>query len=85
MCCARPIIIGIDGVARELVENAKAGIFAEPQNADAFIDAVMKLKNSPELAATMAASGRTYVLEHFTREKLAAQYLEIVKKVAAGA
>jgi glycosyltransferase involved in cell wall biosynthesis len=85
MCCARPIIIGIDGVARELVENAKAGIFAEPQNADAFIDAVMKLKNSPDLAAQMAASGRTYVLEHFTREKLAAQYLEVVKKVAAGA
>lgn len=82
MCCARPIIIGIDGVARELVETAQAGIFAEPENPIAFIDAVTKLKNTPDLASQMGANGREYVLKHFTREQLASQYLEVVKKVA---
>ena len=44
MCCERPIILGIDGVAKELVLNAQAGIFVEPENPKAFTDAVLKLK-----------------------------------------
>ena len=45
MSAKRPIILGIDGVARELVENAKAGTFVEPENAQEFADAVIKLKD----------------------------------------
>jgi glycosyltransferase involved in cell wall biosynthesis len=84
MCCSRPTIIGIDGVARKLVMDAKAGLFAEPENSDSFIEAVMQLKNDPEMAEQMGASGRKYVLEHFTREKLAGRYLEVVTDVAKG-
>ena len=43
MSAKRPIILGIDGVARELVENAGAGLFVEPENAQEFADAVLKL------------------------------------------
>ena len=82
MCCERPIILGIDGVAKELVLNAQAGIFVEPENPQAFIDAVLKLKNDPAMAETMAKSGRKYVLEKFTRENLANEYLEIVTQIA---
>lgn len=82
MCCERPIILGIDGVAKELVLNAQAGIFVEPENPQAFIDAVLKLKNDPALAETMAKSGRQFVLEKFTRENLAGKYLKIVSQVA---
>ncbi len=84
MCCSRPTIIGIDGVARKLVMDAEAGIFAEPENADSFIEAVLQLKNDPEMAESMGASGRKYVLEHFTREKLANRYLDVVNNVAQG-
>ncbi|MDB4468558.1 glycosyltransferase family 4 protein [bacterium] len=82
MCCSRPTIIGIDGVAKDLVLEAKAGLFAEPENPQAFIDAVLKIKNNPQLAAEMGRSGREHVLEHFTRGKLAEQYLDIVESIA---
>ena len=84
MCCAKPIIVGIDGVARELVSDANAGIFTEPEDAGEFVAAVLKLKNDPVLAHEMGNSGRKFVLEHFIREKLAARYLKIVTNVAAG-
>jgi hypothetical protein len=34
------------------------------------------------MAETMAKSGRKYVLEKFTRENLANEYLEIVTQIA---
>ncbi|MDC0294955.1 hypothetical protein OAK98_06115, partial [Mariniblastus sp.] len=54
----------------------------EPENPQAFINAVLKLKNDPAMAETMAKSGRKYVLEKFTRENLANEYLEIVTQIA---
>jgi glycosyltransferase involved in cell wall biosynthesis len=49
MTVEKPIILGIDGVARKLVEDADAGIFVEPENPEAFAEAVLRLKNNPEL------------------------------------
>jgi len=32
MSCARPVILGVDGQARKIMEEAQAGIFVEPEN-----------------------------------------------------
>ena len=81
MAASRPIIIGIDGIARKLVEDAQAGLFTEPENAQAFAEMVMKLKNNPKLAAELGRNGLQYVREHFSREKLAGKYLIILGKL----
>ncbi|MCE5328013.1 MAG: glycosyltransferase family 4 protein [Planctomycetaceae bacterium] len=85
MCCRRPIIIGIDGAARKLIEEqAHAGLYAEPENPQAFVDAVLALKNDPDRAEGMGRSGWEYVVEHFDREKLAAKYLLEIGRVLEG-
>lgn len=78
MCCARPIIVGIDGAARKLVTDAGAGLYAEPENTDAFLEALLKLKGSPDLAARMGESGRRYACRHYDRKTMAARYIEIL-------
>lgn len=83
MCCSRPVLIGIDGVARKLVEDSGGGLFVEPENPDSFIDGLLKLKNSANLRLQMGESSRSYVLENYSRSALAADYLEIVTRVAA--
>ena len=75
MACKRPIIIAIDGVARRLVEEAGAGIYAEPENADAFIEAILTLKNDPKLMATMGQNGYDHVTKYYSREALSEKYL----------
>jgi glycosyltransferase involved in cell wall biosynthesis len=79
MSCKRPIIIAIDGVARKLVEDAGAGLYAEPENPEAFVDALLKLKNDPTLAEKMGESGYIYAAQHYSREGMARKYLALLE------
>lgn len=81
MAAARPIIIGIDGVARKLIEDAGAGLYVEPENPVAFADAVLRMKNEPQPLAQYAASGLEYVRKNFSREVLAGRYMAILQKI----
>jgi len=82
MSAARPIIIAIDGAARKLVEQARAGLFAEPENPQAFAQAVLDLKNNTELANRCGQNGRDFVQKNFVREELADKYLTILQALA---
>ena len=79
MCCSRPILIGIDGVARKLVEDASAGVFVEPENPQAFVDALLQLKEDPGLREQMGESGRKHAAEHYSREGMARKYLSVLE------
>jgi glycosyltransferase involved in cell wall biosynthesis len=85
MSCKRPIIIAIDGVARKLVEDAQAGFFAEPENPEAFIAALKKLKADPQLCHTMGENGYRHASEHYSREAMAQKYLGILEGLVARA
>ena len=84
MCCAKPIIIGIDGVARKLVEDAGSGLFAEPEDPDAFVRCIERLSGSPETMKAMGDSGRSYVEKNFDRRLLAEKYLGVIRQVVEG-
>ncbi len=79
MACARPIVLAIDGVARDLVcERSHAGIFAEPGEGRAIAGAIRRLADDPELRHTLGANGRRWVEQNESREALAATYLELL-------
>ncbi len=81
MSCQRPIIIAIDGVARKLVEDAGAGYFAEPEDPEAFVDALLRLKADPEARQRMGDSGYRYAVDNYSREAMAQKYLKILEKL----
>jgi len=83
MSCERPIIVAIDGAARKLIDDAGAGIYAEPENPEAFLEALRRLKDEPGLAENMGSSGRRYVVEHFDRRTIADSYLGWLTKLVA--
>jgi glycosyltransferase involved in cell wall biosynthesis len=83
MACARPVVLAIDGVARELVCNqAKAGIFARPEDPVAIADAICGLASNPQKCAELGHSGREWVLANASRDALALRYLEVMKELA---
>ena len=84
MCCAKPIIIGIDGVARKLVEDAGSGLLAEPEDPGAFVRCIERLSGSPETMKAMGDSGRSYVEKNFDRRLLAEKYLGVIRQVVEG-
>jgi colanic acid biosynthesis glycosyl transferase WcaI len=71
MACARPIILAVDGEARDLVEReAGAALHVEPENPQALAEVVLRLKNDPEMASQLGAHGRAFVQRRFDRDQL---------------
>jgi glycosyltransferase involved in cell wall biosynthesis len=84
MACAKPTLLAIDGVARELVcEQAQAGVFAEPEDPSALAAAIRFLAGDPAACAEMGRRGREWVLANATRESLARRYEAILHDLVA--
>lgn len=81
MSAARPVIVAIDGQARELVETAECGLFVEPENPPELARAIVELAGQPERRARMGANGLRHVREHFDRRKIAEEYLRLIENV----
>jgi len=82
MACAKPVLLAIDGVARELVcGDADAGLFAEPENAKAIADALRIFADHPQECKRMGLNGRRWVQANAGREALASRYLRILEEV----
>jgi glycosyltransferase involved in cell wall biosynthesis len=79
---AKPVIMGVEGHAAELVRRAGAGVCIESENPSELVQALIYLADHPEEAAGLGRSGRDYVTRHHDRDILASDYLRIVEKVA---
>ncbi len=82
MSCARPIILGVAGQAREILERSRGGLCIEPENATALCEAILKLRDDARLRETFGRNGREYIAENFSRERTAADYLEVLRETA---
>ena len=82
MACGDPVICQIDGVIRKVVEENRAGIFAEPGDPQALADAVIKLASDPEKCREMGENGRRAIEEKFSRDSAEVLLEEIFREVA---
>ncbi len=80
MAAARPVVLGIGGVIKDVVEDAQAGIAVEPGNDLQLAEAVVTLADAPEAARKMGERGRHYVVEHFHRSQHAQKFLQMLKE-----
>jgi glycosyltransferase involved in cell wall biosynthesis len=79
MSCGRPVILGVDGQARQVMEAANGGIFVEPGSPDDLTRAISQLAAAPSLRETLGRNGRRYVVQHFSRQRTARAYLNMLE------
>jgi len=79
MSCARPVILTVDGHARDFLEKAAAGSYAEPESPSELANAVMRIARDPALGKSLGRNGRRYVLENSTRQRTARTYLDVLE------
>ncbi len=84
MAAGRPTLLAIDGVIRQVIEEAGGGLFVPPGNAAALAAAVAQLADDPAAARAMGEAARAYVVQHFNRAQHAQQFITLVTKLAAG-
>jgi glycosyltransferase involved in cell wall biosynthesis len=81
MACARPIVLGIEGQAREILDAAQAGIAVPPEDVDAYAEAILRLAHDPDLRHRYGASGREYVVQHYSRSVKAEEFVGYLMQV----
>lgn len=79
--CARPIIIGVEGFAKDFVEKAEAGIAMEPENENDLIDVLQKMKSDPDLCRDLGENAYKNICSKYNRDQQAKDYLDILKSV----
>jgi len=81
MSCGRPVILGVEGQAQEIVEVARAGICIEPENPQQLAAAILKLKSDAQLTRTLGINGRDYIVRNLSREQTAHDYERVLANV----
>jgi len=81
MSCKRPILMAIDGVSRELLEDAQAGTYVEPENISEYNRIIREYLSEPSRIDREGESGYKYARENFDREVLAGKYLNYISTV----
>lgn len=80
--CKKPILMAIDGVSRELVEDANAGTYVEPENADEYNRIIRGYLANPERIKIEGDNGYKFAKNNFDRKVLAERYLKSISNLA---
>jgi colanic acid biosynthesis glycosyl transferase WcaI len=79
--CSCPVILSINGEARQVLGRAQAGLFVEPEDADGLARAVLELRDDPDRLHHYGAQGRRFVEAHYSRQRLAARLEQLLTGV----
>ena len=78
----KPIILGVEGEAREVVEESGSGITVKPEDPEAILQAALRLRYDPDLYQRMAQNGKRYAHDQHDRETLARRYWALLEQIA---
>ena len=83
LSCACPVILAVDGQARQIMEAGSAGVFVEPENATDLVRAIQQLAENSSLCKELGENGREYIVRNYSRHQTAQVYLEILAGLVA--
>ncbi len=84
MAAGRPVVLAIDGVIREVVEKAGAGIPVPPGDAQAMAAAIHRLYAERQQGIEMGMRGRGHVERHFDRADVAERLVNVMEALTQG-
>lgn len=67
--CGKPVIASKVGGIIDVITDRYNGILVQNKNAYQVADAILELKNNPELLRYLGSNSRTHVLENFTWDR----------------
>ena len=81
MSCKKPTLLAIDGVSRELVEEADCGIYVEPEDPEEIASGIRKALSNQERLIEMGQNGYDHAIKHFDRGVLAKKYVTYMESI----
>lgn len=81
MAAGKPILIGIYGGAKELVEKNRTGIVFKSDSVDDLVKNLELLMNDPKLCEELGKNGKRLVLDKYNKKKQAEEYIRFVSEI----
>jgi glycosyltransferase involved in cell wall biosynthesis len=81
MAAGRPVVLAIDGVVRQVVEEAQAGLFTQPGDPTALAAAIKELASNPSKCRTMGKNGRKSIEMNYSRTDLAKKFTMLLESM----
>jgi len=75
----KPILLGVDGESRSIIEKYNAGLYFEPENETDFLNKLSLIKKDKELYKNCQEGCKKLSLD-FDRKKLADKMLDLIKE-----
>lgn len=75
-----PILLGVEGESKKLIQEFDAGLCFEPENEKEFIDSVVKISSDKSLLSSLSGSAKK-LAKSFDRKILAKEMLEKLKEI----
>jgi glycosyltransferase involved in cell wall biosynthesis len=82
MAMERPIILGVEGESKGIIEQGNCGLCIEPENERELAVSVLRLSRDPGEGIQLGLNGGRFVREHFDRDALAKRYLKVIAAAA---
>ena len=73
-----PILLGVNGEAKKIIEKYKVGLYFEPENEKDFLEKLYIIKNDRNLYVNLKNNCK-YLVYDFDRKKLAKEMLKVIK------
>lgn len=82
LAMALPIVLGVDGEARELfINQGQSGVYFEPESAQQLAQCVISLESNRSKAVELGKNGRNFIHSHFNRNTIATDFMNELRQV----
>lgn len=76
----KPIIASLKGEAETILRNSRGAIVTPPEDSRAIVNAILELYENPTKRKKMGQEGREYIIQKYSRNSTAAQYISILRE-----
>lgn len=81
MAAGRPVILAIEGVIKQVIEEAEAGVAVPPGNPAAMASAIRELASNPVRCQALGMNGRKMIEANFSRRVLADKFTSLLESI----
>ncbi len=76
--CGCPTLITVSGEAQQVLEEAQAGLWVEPENAKAIADALSQMAQDVDLCREWGKNGRKFTIQNYSRQAQAQELVNLL-------
>lgn len=87
MAAGRPLLASVEEnseVAR-LVQRSGGGRLVPPEDPQAMVEAILDMAGDAKMRRGMGESGRTHIVEHYSKQAVACQYDRLIRRIVSEA